>query len=189
VAADGAPVDYEWTFGDTPEGSYYPFAVFTDSFGARTYTFGDRAVVVGSQDQNMAFEITEPDGINDIADATQKVSISWSIFPATDGVVSLYYDDDTQGFDGTPIVSGLSAASVGPRTYKWDTQDVVSGNYAIYGILSWAGGQEKIYSPGFVEVVNETEGCQCKGQQRSSPDLFSFGLLGFLLLRSRRKLK
>jgi hypothetical protein len=187
VTADGTPENYEWNFGNTPEGSYFPFAAFTDSFGARTYTFGDRAVLVGSQAQNMAFELTEPDGINDVADATQKVSISWSIFPATDGVVSLYYDDDTQGFDGTPIVSGLSAASVGPRSYKWAPQNVASGNYAIYGILSWAGGQEKAYSPGFVEVVSPTEGCQCNGQQRSSPDFFSFGLLGLLLLRLRRK--
>ncbi len=187
VTADGTSLDYEWVFGDTPEGTYYPFAAFTDAYGARSYAFGDRAVIVGAPDATMSFSITAPDGINDTASATSAVSIEWSILPATEGVVALYYDSDSEGFDGIPIVSGLSAASTGPRTYRWAPDNVDPGNYAIYGVLSWKGGQEVAYAPGFVEVTGEVEGCQCTQHHKKKASYFAFILLGMLLLPLRLK--
>ena len=124
AAADGTAVDYQWDYGETPEGTYYPFASFTDAYGARTYTFGDRPVIVGSPVTSMTFSLTAPDGINDTASAESSVSIEWSILPATEGVVALYFDTDSVGFDGEPIVSGLSATSTGPRSYRWTPENV-----------------------------------------------------------------
>ena len=142
LQSDGSPVEFVWEFGDVPEGTYYPFAVFSDSYGAKSYAYGTQAIQVGAQTAEMAFSITEPDGINDSASASAGLNIAWNILPAVDGVVALYYDTDGQGYDGEPIVSGLSANATGPRTYLWQPDESVpNGNYAIYGVISWAGNQ------------------------------------------------
>jgi len=51
--------------------------------------------------------------------------------------VSLYYDTDAGGEDGTLIVSGLAEDPDGAGdTYSWDTTGVADGTYFVYGVLS-----------------------------------------------------
>ena len=193
LPADGSVVDYTWDFTAAPAGTYFVFAVFTDSYGAKSYAYADRPVQIGEAEFG-DFAFTEPDGINDFSDGSSGVTLSWSILPAVEGVVSLYYDDDAQGFDGTPIVSGLSADPAGPRTYLWiPDEEVANGNYAIYGVLSWGDHQAQAYAPGFVEIQKPDAGCQCSTHEKGPENGVPFGaalllLLGYgLRVRSSRR--
>ncbi|MEJ7607562.1 MAG: Ser-Thr-rich GPI-anchored membrane family protein [Bryobacteraceae bacterium] len=51
-------------------------------------------------------------------------------------VMSLYWDSDASGFDGTQIASGI-ASSAG--TYTWNTSTLPNGTYYIYTVVSLNG--------------------------------------------------
>lgn len=53
------------------------------------------------------------------------------------GSISLYYDVDASGEDGTLIISGLEEDTEGiGDTFSWDTTGVADGRYFVYGVLS-----------------------------------------------------
>ena len=53
----------------------------------------------------------------------------------SDAVISLFYDRDNQGFDGTPITQGLPETD-GNSTYSWDFRGVQDGDYYIYAEIN-----------------------------------------------------
>ena len=97
------------------------------------------------------FTLTEPDGTADTADKTY--TIKWSdADPDSDAKISLYYDTDKTGADGTLIVANLSEDS-GTDTYTWDTSKVPKGNYYVYGVINdGVNPAVTSYSSGMVTV-------------------------------------
>ena len=80
--------------------------------------------------------IIQPDGIDDTADTG--FTIQWiDDDPDDDAAVSLYYDTDNSGADGTLIVSGLSedADEPGEDQYVWDTSAIAEGSYYVYAVI------------------------------------------------------
>ncbi|MBD3414366.1 MAG: hypothetical protein GF421_08055 [Candidatus Aminicenantes bacterium] len=65
--------------------------------------------------------------------------------------VSLYYDTDQTGFDGTLIASDLSC-STGADSYVWNTSGVSEGTYWIYAISDDGENQNQCYSGGPVNI-------------------------------------
>jgi hypothetical protein len=84
----------------------------------------------------------------------QSILVTWTDdFPAPDGQIALYYDDDAAGEDGTPITAGLAEAPDGASdTYDWDTTGVPDGKYFLYAEVMNASISDVSYSAGQVTI-------------------------------------
>ncbi len=65
--------------------------------------------------------------------------------------VSLYYDTDAQGYDGTAIVEGV-AQRPGENTYRWEAAGVPPGRYHLYAVAERDGRSGRRYAGGPVVV-------------------------------------
>ena len=76
--------------------------------------------------------ILEPDGAGDNADASY--NITWNDSdPEENAQISLYYDTDNAGYDGTLIITGLSEDADGANgSYLWDTSGMPEASYYVY---------------------------------------------------------
>jgi hypothetical protein len=72
----------------------------------------------------------------------------------SDAIISLYYDINNSGADGTLIVTGIGENADGQYdTYLWDTSGVPNGNYYVYArIEDGVNGPVIDYSPGVVAI-------------------------------------
>jgi predicted secreted protein len=86
--------------------------------------------------------IIEPDGINDIAN--KSYTITWKDFdPDEDALITLFWDIDNSGFDGTEIVTGLSEDDNGiGGAYIWNISSMPEGNYWVYARI-----EDSIFGP------------------------------------------
>jgi RHS repeat-associated protein len=100
--------------------------------------------------------ILEPDGIDDLAHSS--FVIQWDDGDNDDNaMISLYYDVDGSGEDGTFIVSGLSEDpdGEGHDEYLWDTTEVPEGDYYVYGVIDDGKNDPTIqYSQGTVTIAH-----------------------------------
>lgn len=71
---------------------------------------------------------------------------------APGSTVTLYRDDDDQGFDGTAI-SGALPQRAGTNVFDWDTSGLVPGSYWVYAVVDGPGGVGRSYSTGPVQAV------------------------------------
>lgn len=77
--------------------------------------------------------------------------------PDSSASISLHYDMDGAGFDGTAIASGISEDST-VNQYIWNTSMVSEGVYYIYGVINdGVNPAVKIYAPGFFIVSHPPE--------------------------------
>ena len=88
------------------------------------------------------------DEIRLTADITADASytIEWTAADA-DGTptVSLYYDTNNSGYDGTLIAGGLPAPA-GQGSYVWDTSSVAAGKFWVYAVVSDGVNQNRCYA-------------------------------------------
>ncbi len=101
--------------------------------------------------------IVEPNGEDDTTDSS--FAIQWSdADPDDNATISLYYDTDDEGADGTLIVSGLSEDPDGEEDdqYVWDTTEMAEGAYYIYAVID-DGEHEPVldYSDGALIIGHE----------------------------------
>ena len=145
--------------GSAPNLTYTPNANYqgTDTF---TYKVND-----GTVDSNTAtvtisvtpvndiptLTITEPDGTDDTTSTSY--TISWQdADPDSDAKISLYYDTNNTGKDGTLIVENLSEDSA-TDTHTWATTALPAGDYYIYGIINdGKSAAVTAYSKGVVTI-------------------------------------
>ena len=95
----------------------------------------------------------EPDGSADHAHTSY--TIRWTDRdPDSDAIISLYYDINNSGVDGTLIVTGISENADGQNdTYVWDTSGVPNGDYYVYARIEDGVNAPVIgYSSGVVSV-------------------------------------
>lgn len=185
---------YLWNTAGVPPGEYYIFAVARDLRGEAAYAYAAGSVVVGGGAANdtATLLMIEPDGINDEAD-TGLVTIRWDVAMPEGAVgnITLYYDSDGSGLDGTPIIAGLPVTaddgSPGPREYRWRVTEVPPGTYSVYGVLDWTRGQASSYAPGVVQVT-APGGCACASSSREAPwEMPLWALLGGAWFGLRRR--
>ncbi|HEY5998126.1 MAG TPA: PKD domain-containing protein [bacterium] len=73
--------------------------------------------------------------------------------PDSAATIALYRDVDGAGFDGTPIVSGLSEDQDGPAgAYAWDLGGVPPGTWHVYGVIGDGTSTRSDYAPGTITV-------------------------------------
>ena len=97
--------------------------------------------------------ITSPNAAEE--PGSESYTIRWTASdPDDEAVVSLYYDRDGTGRDGWLIAHCLSE---GDGSYVWDTSEVGSGTYYIYGHTDDGRNLAVVsYSAGTVKVVDST---------------------------------
>ena len=92
----------------------------------------------------------------DIPDASlAPITIAWTDDdPDSNAIISLYYDTDTSGTDGTLIVSGIEEDQDGTNdSYVWDATSLQPGSYYIYAVISDALSSSTVYLSTRITVV------------------------------------
>lgn len=95
--------------------------------------------------------IIEPDGVADSADI--KYKIIWSDGNKAGHTVSLFYDPDNEGNDGTLLVQDIPTGD-GTNNYFWNTANIPAGNYYIYAAYNNGTDITYHYSPGPVTIAH-----------------------------------
>ncbi len=100
------------------------------------------------------FTLIEPDGTADTAD--QAFTITWNdADPDDDAQISLFYDTDAVGADGTLIVQAVSEDDTGD-SHVWDTASLPDGDYFVYAVIEDGVNPPLIqYSQGPVTISHE----------------------------------
>lgn len=89
------------------------------------------------------------------------VTLTWEIDdPEHNSTVSLYYDTDSQGEDGTRIIESLPQDATSRfASYTWDVSTLAPGTYYIYAVATNRAGSVTRYAPGaFVKPVPQPRG-------------------------------
>ncbi len=150
---------YIWNTSSILEGEYWIYAKITDGSTEVYYNYSTGALSINhSSTLNTppSFTITEPDGENDYADF--EFTILWmDSDPDNDAAISLYYDIDDTGYDGVPIVEGISEDAHGNLGfYSWTTSDISEGKYYLYGVCD-DGTNEDVKAYGkFPLIINHS---------------------------------
>jgi|GEM_PF-2256943 len=104
----------------------------------------------------VSIEMTYPDGVNEYTDLSCK--IKWiDKGPNVDAVISLYYDTDDSGEDGTLIISGINETPDGDEndSYAWDTGSMPEGAYYVYAVIDDGVNTPVVdYSGGPVNILH-----------------------------------
>ncbi|WP_167527983.1 Ig-like domain-containing protein [Desulfosarcina alkanivorans] len=126
IAPDLGPVDSVGLEEVTPAIT----TSYTLTASGRGGTISDQAVVTVINPPSIS--VKEPDGRDDSAHTNY--IIRWTDTDHdSDAVISLYYDINSSGADGTLIAGGISEDLEGQAdTYVWETTDVPPGAYYVY---------------------------------------------------------
>ncbi len=147
---DDTADQFTWDTSEVPDGSYYVYGRIDD--GAQVvvdYSFGP--VTVSHPDTPPTITILEPDGVDDLADLNY--TITWNDDdPEDNASITLFYDDDNTGANGTQITTGLIDENDPADTFVWDTAMVPAGTYYIYGRIDDGAQVVVDYSSGPVTI-------------------------------------
>jgi len=98
-----------------------------------------------------AITITRPNISEQITNASS-FNIQWTASdPDSNPVITLYYDNDNSGNDGTQIVTGLHKDDPA-NTYTWDTSSLPDGTYYVYAKIEDGSSTVYAYSDGPVTI-------------------------------------
>lgn len=86
-------------------------------------------------------------------DASGQYQITWDANDKDGDAlqVSLYYDSDNSGFNGT-LITTLSGQASGSGSYNWDTSGVADGDYYVYAVVNDGLNTQRAYSNVTVSV-------------------------------------
>jgi len=135
IAEDVGPMGIvSWDVSDIEEGDYYILAVLTDG-GDEVKDHSDGVLTIdhpaGPSNHAPVIEMLEPDGDNDLANASYTITWAASDEDGDELSIVLRYDDDTDetnGYSDYPIWSGDAADG----SHDWDTSGIPDGIYYIH---------------------------------------------------------
>jgi Ca2+-binding EF-hand superfamily protein len=107
---------------------------------------------------NESCEITLIEPSVSIVANTEDVLISWTDEdPDSNALISIYYDIDNFGEDGTLILDGIFEDPDGTDdSFSWNITDVPEGTYYIYAVISDANSSDVSYSPAQIFVSHNS---------------------------------
>jgi hypothetical protein len=96
--------------------------------------------------------VLEPNGIGDTCNTNYL--ILWEDYDYdSNATISLYYDIDSIGWDGTLIISGLSEDSI--NSYLWNTSGVPAGSYYVNALINDSTNPTGFsYSKGVITITH-----------------------------------
>ena len=123
--SEGIHTSYTWNTSSLSSGDYYIYAKINDGVNLPVYDYGAGRITVN---RPPSITITAP-AANTTVDAS--FTISWSASdPDNQANISLYYDTNNSGYDGTLITNSLSEGI--HSSYLWNTSSLASREYYIY---------------------------------------------------------
>jgi serine protease AprX len=152
---EGDGDSHVWDTSTLVEGrSFYIHAEIDDGANEPFISTSSGTVTISHTGGNAppSVEVLEPNGQDDNAD--QSFSIEYLAYDPDDTAsVSLYWDTDAAGFDGSPIVRDLEEAD-GFGSYIWDTSGMDDGQRAyVYAVVSdGQNPQARAYGSGPVTI-------------------------------------
>lgn len=161
---DGDNDKYKWKTSSVPEGEYYIVFETTDGHRDTMINYSTGKVIIDHDPTRNAkpdISIIDPDGVDDTVDASY--FITWTDYDMDDDAeITLYYDEDDQGFNGIEIVSGimedddektLDGSEI--NMYVWNTTLLTDGDYYIYAKIEDGVWQPKYnYSSGPLTIFH-----------------------------------
>ena len=125
VEGEGAATSYNWNTSLLTSGDYYVYAKIDDGVNTPIYDYGAGKITVN---RVPSITLTTP-ASNELTD--QSISISWTASDSDNQAsISLYYDTNNSGNNGTLITDSLSEGT--HSSYIWDIASVPSGDYYVY---------------------------------------------------------
>ncbi|MCP4693857.1 MAG: hypothetical protein GY859_37830, partial [Desulfobacterales bacterium] len=131
VAENDESDQYVWDVSALPEGVYYVYAALDDGVHptAAAYSAGPVEII---HNEPPVIQVLAPDGTHS---ADLVFSIVWSDFDPDDAAaVSLYYDADDHGEDGSVIALAMNEDDETDQ-YAWDVSALPEGNYWVYAVI------------------------------------------------------
>ncbi|MDH5711536.1 MAG: thrombospondin type 3 repeat-containing protein [Gammaproteobacteria bacterium] len=143
---DGDSDRYLWDISQIPAGVYYIYAIIDDG-NSSSIDYSDNAIVIGDGGGMPYMAFKTPETEND-GKRNQRAMIAWRDLDSNSNAsISLYYDNDNTGFDGTLIANGFAEDSNGNDDhFLWDISTIDEGRYYIYGIISDETHSYRVYS-------------------------------------------
>jgi RHS repeat-associated protein len=155
ISEDNELDEYVWNTSEITVGTYYIYGIINDSTNEEVvdYSAGSLEIV---DNEAPSIEILEPNGVGDYA--YESFNIIWNDSDGDSSAsISLYYDTDNQGIDGTLIVTNLSEDD-NNNSYNWDVSGLEEGSYYVYAVIDDNINAEVVdYSQGTVTVVTGTQ--------------------------------
>ncbi|SPD74472.1 exported hypothetical protein [uncultured Desulfobacterium sp.] len=126
-----------------------------------------------------SINVTQPDGTCDLADKSFR--IQWNDSDLNDNAtISLFYDTDNTGEDGTLIVTGLQEDPDGGVNdeYQWNTENLPEGLYYVYAVIDDGENAPAIsYGPGAVKITHVIQNeIEQKARDASANDHFGYSV-------------
>jgi hypothetical protein len=91
-------------------------------------------------------------------ESNRRFAVTWSASDPDDNArISLYYDTDRSGFNGTAIATNLEENELN-NTFIWDTRGVPNGTYYVYAVISDGLNTTRRYATGRLVVNNGAAG-------------------------------
>jgi len=138
-------------------GTAYAYTVRAcDAAGNCSAQGGPASVTTSGGNTPPTLTLTEPDGTDDAVRDT--FVIKWADDdPDDDAQISLWYDTDAAGADGTLIVAELGENADGTGDeYVWDVSALSAGDYYVYAVIDDStNAPVTVYSGGAVTVVKD----------------------------------
>jgi hypothetical protein len=93
----------------------------------------------------------------DLLVSTGRVLLAWSDEdPDSNASISLFYDSDNAGADGTLIAEGIAEdLDEAEDNYRWDTNGIARGRYWFYAVIADGTTQAIVYTTASVELEPE----------------------------------
>lgn len=149
---DGKQDSYLWDISPLPAGIYYIYAVIDDGTSSDV-DVSDNAIIIGDGG-GQPFMILKSSEVENKGKKNQRARIEWRDLDSDSNArISLYYDNDNHGYDGTLIVADLPEDPDGrDDKYRWDTSGLEPGEYYIYAVISDGTRQYRVYAGQPVEI-------------------------------------
>jgi hypothetical protein len=158
---DKADDFFLWKVSEIEPGDYYIYALITDNRNPIGKAISSGPITVknvlnGPENIPPFIEITEPNGEKDKANASY--IIRWVDYdPDDDALISLYFDTNSSGYNGTLILNLISEDGKNDE-FLWHISNLPEGDYYIYAEIN--DGEviyESDYSRGPITVDHTTK--------------------------------
>ncbi len=130
-----------WVTSEIPNGDYYIYALITDNRNDIGKSMSKGPITIKhpegpepTENEDPFIEIVEPDGLNDIANVSYR--ITWVDYdPDDDAFISIYYDLNSSGLKGQ-LIQNLLSENGEMDEFMWNTLYLPEGDYYIYAIIN-----------------------------------------------------
>jgi len=154
-----------WQLASSPPGRYRVLVRVDDGHGNVVVSAAPGTVEVSGNGAGApALSVERPKGGESVGDSLSIVLRT----TATDGTLSVFYDTDSSGADGTAIQGGIRATP-GLHDVVWKAANVPNGEYVVYAVLDAPAGRVVAYARGAVTVSRGSGPCGCSETNGEAP--------------------